>query len=177
MIYYDFRRGLTQKQGINEVTSTLGDERSSKTAEYWFSDESWIYAYDPETKQQPTVWVFQDEPNPTIVIRAQSTLKQTVACFLVYHTSAKTTRFLEGHKIKLTGHLPYSSDLALNDFYLFSSVKNKLRGQRFSSNEKAVDAFKMHVLEIPQSEWKKCYKNWYQRMQKCINHGKYFEKQ
>ncbi|GBP46406.1 hypothetical protein EVAR_36389_1 [Eumeta japonica] len=28
-------------------------------------DESWIYAYDPETKQQSTVWVFQDELNPT----------------------------------------------------------------------------------------------------------------
>ncbi|GBP48822.1 hypothetical protein EVAR_8430_1 [Eumeta japonica] len=33
-------------------------------------DESWIYVYDPETKQQLTVWVFQDEPNPTKVIRA-----------------------------------------------------------------------------------------------------------
>ncbi|GBP61817.1 hypothetical protein EVAR_97259_1 [Eumeta japonica] len=28
-------------------------------------DESWIYAYDPETRQQSTLWVFQDEPNPT----------------------------------------------------------------------------------------------------------------
>ncbi|GBP97260.1 hypothetical protein EVAR_70596_1 [Eumeta japonica] len=39
------------------------------------SDESWMYAYDPETKQQSTVWVFQDDPNPTKVIRAKSTLK------------------------------------------------------------------------------------------------------
>ena len=28
-------------------------------------DESWIYAYEPESKQQSTVWVFQDEPNPS----------------------------------------------------------------------------------------------------------------
>ena len=28
-------------------------------------DESWIYEYEPENKQQSTVWVFQDEPNPT----------------------------------------------------------------------------------------------------------------
>lgn len=33
-------------------------------------DESWIYAYDPETKQQLTVWVFQNEPNVTKVTRA-----------------------------------------------------------------------------------------------------------
>ena len=44
-------------------------------------DESWIYAYEPETKQQSTVWVFQDEPNPTKVVRARSTSKQMVACF------------------------------------------------------------------------------------------------
>lgn len=44
-------------------------------------DESWIYAYEPESKQQSTVWLFQDEPNPTKVVRARSTSKQTVACF------------------------------------------------------------------------------------------------
>ena len=27
--------------------------------------ESWIYAYEPESKQQLTLWMFQDEPNPT----------------------------------------------------------------------------------------------------------------
>ncbi|GBP20478.1 hypothetical protein EVAR_78854_1 [Eumeta japonica] len=62
------------------------------------------------------------------------------------HTSAETTRVLEGQKIELTGHPPYSSDLVLNGFYLFPSVKIKLRGQPFSSCEEAVDSFKMHVL-------------------------------
>ena len=35
-------------------------------------DESWIYAYELESKQQSNVWVFQDEPNPTKVARARS---------------------------------------------------------------------------------------------------------
>ncbi|GBP18231.1 hypothetical protein EVAR_9073_1 [Eumeta japonica] len=35
------------------------------------------------------------------------------------HTSAETIRFLEGEKFELTGHPPYSPDLASNDFYLF----------------------------------------------------------
>ncbi|GBO99042.1 Histone-lysine N-methyltransferase SETMAR [Eumeta japonica] len=87
-----------------------------------------------------------------------------------YHTSVETTRFLESQKIGLTGRLPYSSNLTPKAFYLFPSVKNELRGQRFLSREEAVDAFKMQVLEIPQSEWKKCYKNWFQRTQKCIDH-------
>lgn len=191
-------------------------------------DESWIYAYEPETKQQSTVWVFQAEPNPTKVIRGRSTSKQMVACFFgitghvatvelerrrtvnsewytticlpeVFreirkknkkrriilhhdnassHTSAQTKEFLTGQNIELMGHPPYSPDLAPNDFFLFPHIKKKLRGQRFSTPEEAVDAFKTLVLEVPQSDWKKCFENWFQRMQKCINlHGEYFEKQ
>ncbi|GBP70930.1 Mariner Mos1 transposase [Eumeta japonica] len=68
------------------------------------------------------------------------------------HTSAETIQFLEGQKIELRGYPLYSPDLTPKDFYLFPSVKNKLRGQRFSTCEEAVDAFKMHVLEIPQAE-------------------------
>ena len=33
-----------------------------------------------------------------------------------------------------------------NDFFLFPYVKNKMRGQRFSTSEEALDAFRMHVL-------------------------------
>ena len=51
-----------------------------------------------------------------------------------------------------------------------------MRGQRFSSPEEAVDAFRMHVLEIPQAEWEKCCQNSFKRMQKCIDlNGEYFE--
>ncbi|GBP53978.1 Histone-lysine N-methyltransferase SETMAR [Eumeta japonica] len=62
---------------------------------------------------------------------------------------------MAGQKIELAGHTPYSPDLTPNDFYLFPSVKNKLRGQRFLSRKEAVDSFKIPVLEIPQSEWKR----------------------
>ena len=44
-------------------------------------DVSWIYAYEPESKQQSIVWVFQDEPNPTKDTRARSTSKQMIAYF------------------------------------------------------------------------------------------------
>ena len=36
-----------------------------------------------------------------------------------------------------------------------------MRDQRFSTFEEAVDALRMHVLEIPQSEWQKCFDNWW----------------
>ena len=44
-------------------------------------DVSWIYAYEPESKRQSTVWMFQDEPNSIKVTRARSTSKQMIACF------------------------------------------------------------------------------------------------
>ena len=75
-------------------------------------------------------------------------------------------------------HPPYSPDLAPNGVFLFAYVKNKMRGQRFTTPEEAVDEFRMHVLEIPQSELQKCFDNWFKLMQKCIDlNGKYFERQ
>ena len=40
-----------------------------------------IYGYEPERKQQSTVWVFEDKPNPTKVFRGGSPSKQMVVCF------------------------------------------------------------------------------------------------
>ena len=50
-------------------------------------------------------------------------------------------------------HPPYSPDLSPNDSCLFPHVKNNMRGQRFSTPEEAIVTFRMHVLEILQSEW------------------------
>ena len=71
------------------------------------------------------------------------------------HTSAQTTAFLNTQNIHLMSHPPCSPDLPPNDFFLFPYAKNKMRGHRFSTPEEAVDAFRMHILEIPQSEWQK----------------------
>ena len=52
-----------------------------------------------------------------------------------------------------------------------------MRGQRFSTPVEAVDAFRMHILKIAQSEWQKCFDNWLQRMQKCLDlNREYVEK-
>ncbi|GBP37375.1 Histone-lysine N-methyltransferase SETMAR [Eumeta japonica] len=62
------------------------------------------------------------------------------------HMSTETTRILEGQKIELTDHPPYSPDLAPNYFYLFPRVKNKLRGERFPCREEAAEALKMYCM-------------------------------
>ena len=43
-------------------------------------DETWVYSYEPEAKQQSTVWVFPDEPNSTKIVRSRSTSNEMIAC-------------------------------------------------------------------------------------------------
>lgn len=55
--------------------------RSKLVSQIITGDETWIYNYDPETKQQSTVWVFEDEDPPTKVVRSRSVGKRMVAVF------------------------------------------------------------------------------------------------
>ncbi|CAH2017701.1 unnamed protein product [Acanthoscelides obtectus] len=87
------------------------------------------------------------------------------------HTAQKTRQYLTEENVELLDHPPYSPDLSPNDFFTFPKIKNRLR-------EEAVDAFKNAVFDLPTNEWNKCFENWFERMQMCINlRGEYFEKQ
>lgn len=44
-------------------------------------DETWIYQFDPLTKQQSSVWLFPDESTPVKFRRSRSTGKKMVAAF------------------------------------------------------------------------------------------------
>ncbi|GBP81406.1 hypothetical protein EVAR_59408_1 [Eumeta japonica] len=79
-------RADPESRRVNMITSVgnetvVGGSTHDGKKKHANVEEFWIYAYDPETKQQSTVWVFQDEPNPTKVIRVENTLKQMVALF------------------------------------------------------------------------------------------------
>ncbi|CAH2002225.1 unnamed protein product [Acanthoscelides obtectus] len=94
------------------------------------------------------------------------------------HTAQKTRQYFTKENVELLDHPPYSPDLSPNDFFTFPKIKNRLRGRRFQSPEGAVDAFNNAVLDLPANEWNKCFENWFERMQMCINlGGEYFEKQ
>ncbi|GBP53353.1 hypothetical protein EVAR_41190_1 [Eumeta japonica] len=57
---------MTQMSSLSlNARVEIGSERKGP------GDEAWIFTYDPETKQQSTMWVFQDEPNATKAIRAK----------------------------------------------------------------------------------------------------------
>jgi len=67
-------------------------------------------------------------------------------------------------------HPPYSPDLALSDFYLFSLMKDRLRGQHFPSYDTVVRAVKWwatsagadfyeHGVQALVHRWRKCIAN------------------
>ncbi|CAH1961583.1 unnamed protein product [Acanthoscelides obtectus] len=94
------------------------------------------------------------------------------------NASSHTRQYLTEENVELFYHPPYSGDLSPNDFFTFPKIRNRLRGQRFQSLEEAVDAFKNAVLDLPANEWNKCFANWFERMQMCINlRGEYFARQ
>ena len=78
---------IAQKQrlmsiGVKVMLQKYDRSASKHVYDIVAGDETWIYAYEPESsKQQSTVWVFQDKPNPTKDTRAWSTSKQMIACF------------------------------------------------------------------------------------------------
>ena len=91
------------------------------------------------------------------------------------HTSAKKQLHFWGLKTSIWWVV---RRVVLTWHQMTSYIKNKMRDQHFSTPEEALEAFRMHVLEIPQSQWQKCFNNWFKRMQKCIDlNGECFEKQ
>jgi histone-lysine N-methyltransferase SETMAR len=58
------------------------------------------------------------------------------------HTAAHARAMLEHFNWELFDHPPYSLDLALSDYHLFTYLKNWLRSQHFSNNEELVEGFK-----------------------------------
>ncbi|CAH1958315.1 unnamed protein product [Acanthoscelides obtectus] len=170
-------------------------------------DESWIYCYEPENKRQSTVWksvskkmvatfVSKAGHIATIPLNEERTVTAdwyTTICLpkvitelrkikperriilhqdnASSHTAQKTRQYLTEENMELLDHPPYTPDLSPNDFFTFPKIKNRLL-------EEAVDAFKNAVLDLPANEWNKCFENWFERMQMCINlRGEYFEKQ
>jgi hypothetical protein len=54
-------------------------------------------------------------------------------------------------------HPPCSSDLTLNDFWLFPKIKPALKGRRFQLIEGIQRDVTTALTDIPQQEFKKCF--------------------
>jgi histone-lysine N-methyltransferase SETMAR len=63
------------------------------------------------------------------------------------HTVACTQALLEQFNWELFDHPPFSPDLALSEYHLFTYLKNWLRSQRFSNNEELMEGVKMWLTQ------------------------------
>jgi histone-lysine N-methyltransferase SETMAR len=78
---------------------------------------------------------------------------------------------------ELLEHPPYSPDLALSDFYLFSKLKLFLAGQRSSSNQETIAAVGGYFADLTKHHYRDGIMVLEHRWNKCISlKGDYVEK-
>ena len=93
------------------------------------------------------------------------------------HNSKATQKEIELSTFQRAPHPPYSPDLAPSDFYLFGTIKGKLRGQSFQTREALYEAINEKINEISPSERMRVFDEWKERCQWVYEHkGLYFQK-
>ncbi|PRD30964.1 UNVERIFIED_CONTAM: hypothetical protein NCL1_24807 [Trichonephila clavipes] len=120
-----------------ETLQLLNDNGHHIISKIVTSDETYIPFFDVPTRQESKVWVFEDDPTPTMVKRQLAMEKAMHAIFSNFSWSKPsrlTVQFLRQKQVKVIEHLPHSMDLAMCDFWFFNLKKN-LFGRRFHSKE------------------------------------------
>jgi len=84
--------------------------------------------------------------------------------------------FLATKQITVLEHPAYSPDLAPNDLFLFTKIKEILKGRHFDD----IDAIRSNTIAvmkaIPQNQFQNCFEGWTRRWHGCIaSQGEYFE--
>ena len=77
--------------------------------------------------------------------------------------------------VKTVPHPPYSSDLAPCDFYLFSKLKEKVRGCRYETIEEMKEVVTKVIDTLTQEDFRGAFQKLLERYNKCIAGGDYFE--
>ncbi|CAH1967308.1 unnamed protein product [Acanthoscelides obtectus] len=198
IIYYNFQRQLSQQECLAELLSTSIQKNLHEELGVRKLVSRWIPHLLTEEQKAARVNWCQKALDPvhiaTIPLNEQRTVTAdwyTTICLpkvitelrkinperriILHqdnagsHTAQKTRQYLTEENVELLEHPSYSPDLSPNDFFTYLKIKSRLRGQSFQSPEEAVDAFKNAVLDLPANEWNKCFENWFERMQMCIN--------
>ena len=78
---------------------------------------------------------------------------------------------------KTVHQTPYSSDLAPCDFWLFSKLKEKLRGCRYETIEDMKEAVTKIIDTLTQEDFHGTFQKLFERYNTCISAGgDYFER-
>jgi len=92
------------------------------------------------------------------------------------HTAITVIEFLAKKGIPVVPQPQYSPDLSPCDFVLFPKLKFNLKGRHFGTVENIEKAVTDQLKAIPVSDYQRCYKEWEQRLRRCVaSQRNYFE--
>ena len=92
------------------------------------------------------------------------------------HNATIVKQFLAQRKVTVLNHLPYSSDLAPADYFLFPKVKSHLKGRLFDSISDIQKAVKSTLNTIAKDDFYKGIQKLYDRANLCVQlEGTYVE--
>jgi histone-lysine N-methyltransferase SETMAR len=76
------------------------------------------------------------------------------------HTAKNTIHFIGESGINLIDAPPYSPDLAPCDIWLFSKVKEPIRGKRFDTREDPIFAVNQQLNKLENRDFEDCFERW-----------------
>lgn len=74
------------------------------------------------------------------------------------HTATRTSQHLITSRPELTTHSRYSPDLALCEFFLFSTMKKQIRGQTSYKPEEAIGVYENLVCQVFLERSRQCFR-------------------
>jgi hypothetical protein len=83
----------------------------------------------------------------------------------------RLNKFLADNGMTRTPHAPYSPDLELCDFFLFSYIKNQLMGGSFDDKGQLLMAIKEVCESIEKAVLEKVLHEWRERLAECLMRG------
>jgi hypothetical protein len=85
-------------------------------------------------------------------------------------------QFFTSTKLTVIPHPPYSSDLATCEFFLFSKLKLKFKGQCYNDIEEIQTESQNMMKTLMWNAFQKCFRSWKSCWNRCINaKGDYFK--
>ena len=91
-------------------------------------------------------------------------------------TALSVREFSATKQITVLEHPAYSPNLAPNDFFLFSKIKEILKGRHFDDIDDIRSNTTAALKAIPQKHLQNCFEGWTKHWQWCIaSYGEYFE--
>jgi hypothetical protein len=127
--------------------------------------ETWVHQYEPESKAQSKTW-----KRPTSPV-AKKIKSQLSVCKIML------TLFWDMEGAILVHFTPKDPDLDPSDLHMFGTMKEALRGRRFSSDEEVIGAVQNWLETIPKNFFYDGIKKLVKRWNRCVEvEGDYIEK-